>query len=95
VCSVLADLRALAAGTDDERLWQFLAADATVAAQSSAALDVLGAAGWAVVGLEEGLEPAVHWTRYARGPLDALHRACAADVVRGSLRLLDRAKELA
>jgi len=68
----LGGLRALAAGTDDERLWRFLAADATVAAVMAAAVDVLEGAGAAVDG--------------------ALHRACAADVVRGSLRLLDQAQ---
>jgi hypothetical protein len=62
----------LAAGNDDERLWRFLAADATVAAVMAAAVDVLEGAGAAVDG--------------------ALHRACAADVVRGSLRLLDQAQ---
>lgn len=68
----LGGLRASAAGTDDERLWRFLAADATVAAVMAAAVDVLEGAGAAVDG--------------------ALHRACAADVVRGSLRLLDQAQ---
>lgn len=93
VQSALAELRALAASTDDERLWQFLAADATVAAQLPVALDVLEAAGWAVAGVEQGLGPArraIHWDRQARGPLDALPRACAADAVRGALRLLDQ-----
>jgi hypothetical protein len=61
----------LAACTDDERLWRFLTADATVAALSAAAVDVLEEAGAVVDG--------------------ALQRACAADVVRGSLRLLDQA----
>lgn len=93
VQSALADLRALAASTDDERLWQFLAADATVAAQLPVALDVLEAAGWAVADVEQSLEPArraLHWDRQARGPLAALPRACAADAVRGALRLLDQ-----
>lgn len=72
VQQALGGLRALAAGTDDERLWRFLAADATVAAVMAVAVDVLEGAGAAVDG--------------------ALHRACAADVVRGSLRLLDQAQ---
>jgi hypothetical protein len=77
----LSELRALAARTDDERLWQFLSADATVAAVMAAALEVL-----------EANEPdtqerrAIHWSRYARGPVNALHRSCANDVVRGMLR---------
>jgi hypothetical protein len=90
----LGELRAVAARTDDERLWQLLGADATTTALMAAAVDVLEAAGWAVAGAEEADMPArraVQWNRYARGPVNALHRACAADVVRGSLRLLDQA----
>ncbi|MDT5251050.1 MAG: hypothetical protein QOJ28_3684, partial [Mycobacterium sp.] len=49
---------------------RFLTADATVAALTAAAVDVLEGAGAVVDG--------------------ALQRACAADVVRGSLRLLDQ-----
>jgi hypothetical protein len=77
----LSELRALAARTDDERLWRFLSADATVAAVMAAALEVL-----------EADEPdiqerrAIHWSRYARGPVNPLHRSCANDVVRGMLR---------
>lgn len=70
VQQALGGLRALAACTDDERLWRFLTADATVAALTAAAVDVLEGAGAVVDG--------------------ALQRACAADVVRGSLRLLDQ-----
>ncbi len=32
----------------------------------------------------------VHWTRYGDGPVNALHRSCAADICRGSLRLYGR-----
>jgi hypothetical protein len=43
----------------------------------------------------EGVQPgaATHlararsWRRYGTGPVSALHRACAADLVNGSLRL--------
>ena len=34
---------------------------------------------------------AVRWRRYGGGPVNALHRRCSADIVRGSLRLLDGA----
>jgi len=71
VQQALGGLRALAAGTDDERVWRFLAADATVTAVMAAAVDVLEGPGAAVDG--------------------ALHQACVADAVRGSLRLLDQA----
>jgi hypothetical protein len=77
----LSELRALAARTDDERLWRFLSADATVAAVMAAALDVLGADG-----PDTQERCAIRWSRYARGPVNALHRACANDVVRGMLR---------
>jgi hypothetical protein len=77
----LSELRALAARTDDERLWRFLSADATVAAVMAAALDVLEADG-----PDTHERRAIHWSRYARGPVNALHRSCANDVVRGMLR---------
>jgi hypothetical protein len=80
----LSELRALAARTDDERLWQFLAADATVTAVMAAALEVLEADG--PVTPDTLVRRAIHWSRYARGPVNALHRSCANDVVRGMLR---------
>jgi hypothetical protein len=77
----LSELRGLAARTDDERLWRFLSADATVTAVMAAALDVLQDDG-----PDKPERRAVRWSRYARGPVDALHRSCANDVVRGLLR---------
>ena len=68
--------------------------DAAVLDRMSAAVDVVQAAGVAV---DRGDRPqdhrrrALHWARYARGPVTDLHRACAADIVRGSLLLLDGA----
>ena len=38
------------------------------------------------------LRRAVHWRRYSRGPVGALHRSCGADIARGSLRLLGRVR---
>ncbi|MDF2828413.1 MAG: hypothetical protein K0R01_1696 [Mycobacterium sp.] len=35
---------------------------------------------------------ATHWRRYARGRVAPLHLSCSADIVRGSLRLLDEAR---
>jgi hypothetical protein len=84
VRAVLAELRVIAASGDDGRLWRFLGADATVAALTVAALDVLEAGP-----PEAPARCAIRWSRYARGPVNALHRSCAADVVRGSLRRLD------
>jgi hypothetical protein len=81
VQQALGELRTMAARTDDQRMWQFLAADAIVAAVTATAVDVLESAGWVV-----GYDDPVLWSRYAHGPLTELHRACAADVVRGALR---------
>ncbi|TFV55703.1 hypothetical protein E4P42_21655 [Mycobacterium sp. PS03-16] len=61
-------------------------------AAMSAAVDVVQAAGLTV---DRGDDPAAHlrravrWRHYGRGPVNALHRACAADITRGSLRLLE------
>lgn len=68
--------------------------DNTVLDLMSAAVDVVEAAGVTVDRgdrLEDHRRRALHWARYARGPVTALHRSCAADIVRGSLRLLDGA----
>ena len=87
----ITELRCLA--VQSEELAQFLAADATVLAVMSAAVDVVEAAG---VDVDRGddatahLRRAVQWRRYSRGPVNALHGRCGADIARGSLRLLGR-----
>jgi hypothetical protein len=94
VRSAVAELRALAAKSGDERLAGFLAGDDTVIAVMAAAVDVIEAAGLTVDGdggAEAHLRRAVRWRRYGGGPVNALHRSCAADISRGSLRLLGRA----
>jgi hypothetical protein len=91
----LAESRCLDARLGDDRLGKFLRSDAVAMAVMTAAVDVVEAAGLTV---DRGDDPGAHarravqWTRYARGPVDALHRACAADITRGSLRLLDQSK---
>jgi hypothetical protein len=91
--SALAELRSLAAQSGDTRLAEFLSTDETVLAAMAAAVDVVEAAG---VRVDRGgdaaahLRRAVQWRRYGRGPVDALHRSCASDIARGSLRLLGR-----
>jgi hypothetical protein len=83
----VAELRAL--GGDE--VGRFLAADDTVIAVMAAAVDVVQAHGLAV---DPDARPEAHvrrarqWRNYGRGPVDALHRSCSADIVRGSLRLL-------
>jgi hypothetical protein len=67
---------------------------ADVFERMAAAVAVVEAAGVAVDrgdGPADHRRRALHWARYARGPVTDLHRACAADIVRGSLRLLDEA----
>lgn len=86
----IAELRALAARSGDDRIAGFLAADGTAVAVMAAAVDVVEAAG-AVV--DRGDEPAAHlrravyWRHYSRGPVSAMHRSCGSDIARGSLRL--------
>jgi hypothetical protein len=84
----VADLEVLA--VSDRRIREFLSRDDTVVARMMAAVDVVEAVGMDV---ERGdtaaahLRRAVHWQRYRRGSVAATHRACGADIVRGSLRL--------
>jgi len=69
----------------------FLTSDRTAGARMQAAAAVLGGAGIAVdtgSGAQAHLRRAVRWQRYGAGPVTALHRACGADIARGSLRLL-------
>ncbi|KUI44706.1 hypothetical protein AU198_14285 [Mycobacterium sp. GA-1199] len=93
--TALAQLRALATQSDDSRLANLVVTDDAVLAVMTAAVDVVEAAGASV---DRGDDPAahlrraVHWRRYGNGPVNALHRACAADISRGSLRLLGRSR---
>jgi hypothetical protein len=95
VRSALTELNSLAVQSGDERLAEFLSTDETVLAVMTAAVDVVEAAGAAVDRGDDAaahLRRAVHWRRYSRGPVDAMHRSCGADIARGSLRLLGRAR---
>ncbi len=87
--SALAELEALAARDAD--VDAFLCSAELAAAKMAAAVDVIRAAG-IDVGADEGadaqLRRAVHWRRYAAGPVAALHRAAGAEIARGSLRLV-------
>ena len=83
--AALAELRALAVSSGDGALWELLACDAVVLGVMAAAADVVRADG-----LPIGPADAVRWSRYGRGPLNALHRRCAQALTRGSLRLAAR-----
>ncbi|OBJ40364.1 hypothetical protein [Mycobacterium colombiense] len=102
VLDAVAELEALAAGGGRlaERIGAFLSRDDTVVARMAAAVDLAEAAG-----LEPGdpqhldahrdpsahLPRAVRWQRYSRASASELHRACGADIARGSLRLWSQA----
>jgi hypothetical protein len=83
VRSAITELRCLAVQSGDERLAELLSTDETVLAVMAAAVDVVEAAGVAV---DRGDDASAHLRRAA------LHRSCGADIARGSLRLLGRAR---
>lgn len=91
--AALVELEGLAAA--DERVGAFLAADDAVLAVMAAAVDVVQAAGLVVDPGDDAaahLRRAVRWRGYSRGPVSPLHRACGADISRGSLRLFERGR---
>ncbi|WAC91290.1 hypothetical protein [Mycobacterium sp. Aquia_213] len=97
VLEATAELEALAVGraTIGEQVGGFLSRDDTVLARMAAAVDVAEAAGLQVGGCDDPaghLPRAARWQRHSRGSASDLHRACAADIVRGSLRLWSRTR---
>ncbi|MEX7474391.1 hypothetical protein AB4Z39_32380, partial [Mycobacterium adipatum] len=82
LCAAMTQLRALAARTADQRLDAVLTGDTAVLAAMAAALAVVRADG-----LDAGDADPVGWQRYSRGPVNALHRRCGADIARAALRL--------
>jgi hypothetical protein len=92
VLDAVADLETLA--VTDCRVGEFLSRDDTVIARMTAAVNVVEAAGMRVDRCDSAaayLRRAVGWQRYSRGPVAGIHRACGADIVRGSLRLWSKA----
>jgi hypothetical protein len=90
--TALGETHSLAVLFDDERLFLLLSSEAAVLATMAAAVDVVQSEGIVVdPGDDQDAHRrrAVQWRRYARGPVNALHRSCGVDIVRGSLRLLD------
>jgi hypothetical protein len=88
VLDAAAELETLA--VTDRRMAEFLSRDETVVARMLAAMDVVEAVGMNVDRCDTAaahLRRAVQWHRYRRGPVGGMHRACGADIVRGSLRL--------
>ncbi len=100
VLRAVAELEALAVSRDrvGEAIGGFLCGDDAVLARMAAAIEVAEA---------DSLDPrdddrrdadaaahlprALRWQRYSLGPVSELHRACGADIARGSLRLWSRA----
>ena len=84
----VAELETLA--VTDARVGEFLSRDDTAVARMADAIDVVETAGMNVERCDSAaayLRRAKGWQRYSRGPVTGLHRACGADIVRGSLRL--------
>lgn len=95
VLDAVAELEALsvAGGETGAAIGGFLSRDDTVVARMAAAADLAEAA-WLDGGADDDpaghLPRAVRWQRFSRarpGPMSELHRACGADIARGSLRL--------
>jgi len=85
--TALSELAALA--THDAAVGAFLTSESTVLARMDAAVEVMCAAGLDEPDPPAGVrQRALRWHRYGSGPVNTLHRLCAADITRGSLRLL-------
>ncbi len=103
VLEAVAELEALAVAGDEmaETISGFLSRDDTVIARMAAAVDLAEAAGLDPDSIDGPIDldrdpsahlpRAVRWQRYSRGPVSDLHRACGADIARGSLRLWSQA----
>lgn len=90
----VAELDALA--VEAARIGHFLADDAVVSARMAAAVAVVEAAGLSAGSAgdpDAALRRATRWQHYSAGPVAALHRACGADIARGSLRIWSRTGE--
>ena len=89
--ATLTELSCRATGPEGSRLAALLAGDDVVLSRMVAAAEVLRGAGMPVPPVPaDPLAAAIRWRRYAGGPVSDLHRACAADLARGALRLWDR-----
>lgn len=102
VLDAVAELEALAVGAGEaaERIGAFLSHDDTVVARMAAAVDLAEAAGLDPDNSGPAdwdrdpsahLPRAVRWQRYSRASVSDLHRACGADIARGSMRLWSQA----
>lgn len=88
--AALAEIALAATESDDDRVSRWLASDTTAALVTTAATAALEADGLVVdrgTDADAHLRRAVLWRDYGRRVTDDLHRSCAADISRGSLRL--------
>jgi hypothetical protein len=86
------EITSLAMQFGNRRLDALMSSDAVALTAMTVAVDVVETDGVAVdAGDDAGahLARARQWRRYGSGPVNALHRDCSADIVRGSLRLFD------
>lgn len=89
------ELHCVAVASGDDAVADLLVSDDVVLARMAAAVDVVESIGGRV---DRGDSDHAHrrraldWERHRRGPVTGLHRACATDIVRGSLRLLDASR---
>ncbi|WP_208300535.1 hypothetical protein [Mycobacterium sp. DL592] len=99
VDGLLTAIHRLSAAARYRRLVSGLAADSlgndtVLAARMAAAIEVVEADGMHVdrtLTEQALLRRARDWQRYSRGPVSRLHQSCGSDIVRGSLRLWERA----
>jgi hypothetical protein len=99
VLDAVAELEALAVSHDEisGRIGEFCSRDDTVIARMAAAVDLAESTGLKVGSCHvpaAHLAQALRWQRYSLGrlgPVSDVHRACGADIARGSLRLWSQA----
>jgi hypothetical protein len=99
VLDAVAELEALAVSHDEisGRIGEFCSRDDTVIARMAAAVDLAESTGLEVGSCHDPaahLAEALRWQRYSLGrlgPVSDVHRACGADIARGSLRLWSQA----
>ncbi|WP_142239460.1 hypothetical protein [Mycobacterium sp. ST-F2] len=89
--AALSEIAWAATELDDDRVQRWLVSDATAALVTAAATAVLEADGLVVdrgMDADAHLRRALRWRRHGRHTTDDVRRRCAADLSRGSLRLL-------
>lgn len=92
LCDALVRVRCEALRSGHDELFDWSHGDGATLLRMTAAVAVVEAAGLTVDrgdGPDAHRRRAAHWRNHARDQVAPLHRSCSADIVRGSLRLLD------